>query len=88
MIGLGKLGAPLAACFAARGFRVIGADVDPRKLDAIRKGEAPVFEPGLAELLHKSEGRLTVTSDIEAAVAGSEVTFIVVLTPSEPGGGF
>ena len=88
VIGLGKLGAPLAACFAARGFRVIGVDTDPRKLDAVRRGEAPVFEPGLAQLLHKSEGRLTVTSDIEEAVAGSDITFIVVLTPSEPGGGF
>src|SRR5579859_2238288 len=88
VLGLGKLGAPLAAAFAARGFRVTGADVDAKKVEAIRRGEAPVREPGLAELIQETEGRLIATCDVEEAVRDSEATFIVVSTPSEPDGGF
>ncbi len=88
VMGLGKLGSPLAACFAARGFRVTGVDLDKSKVDAINRGVPPVHEPGLAELIQESEGRLSATEDVEAAVRGSEATFIVVNTPSEPGGGF
>jgi UDPglucose 6-dehydrogenase len=88
VLGLGKLGAPLAAAFAARGFRVTGADVDVKKVEAVNRGEAPVNEPGLAELMLESGGRLSATESVEAAVRDSEATFIVVSTPSEPNGGF
>ncbi len=88
VMGLGKLGSPLAACFAARGFRVTAVDLDARKVESINRGVAPVHEPGLPELLQESEGRLTATQDAEAAVRASEATFIVVNTPSEAGGGF
>jgi len=88
VIGLGKLGAPMAGCFATRGFQVIAADLDPQKVDAIGRGVPPVHEPGLAELLLESKGRLSATQDTEAAVRDSEATFIVVGTPSEPDGGF
>ena len=88
VVGLGKLGAPLAGCFAARGFQVIATDLDPQKVEAISRGESPVQEPGLAELLLESKGRLFATQDTEAAVRDSEATFIVVGTPSEPDGGF
>jgi UDPglucose 6-dehydrogenase len=88
VIGLGKLGSPLAACLAAKGLTVIGVDLDPRKVEALNRGEAPVHEPGLPEMISQSQGRLKATSDIEAAVRDSEITFIVVSTPSEPSGGF
>src|SRR5260370_4795138 len=88
VMGLGKLGAPLAACFAARGFRVNAIDVDKKKVDSINEGAAPVSEPGLAELMQECEGRLTATQDAEGAIRDSEATFIVVSTPSEPNGGF
>lgn len=88
VVGLGKLGAPLAACLAARGLRVIGVDADPRRVEAVKQGVAPVFEPGLAEMMQAAGGRLTTSSDPVAAVAASEITFIVVPTPSEPNGGF
>src|SRR6266851_3368639 len=88
VIGLGKLGAPMAACFAARGFQVIAVDLDAQKVDAIGRGLPPVHEPGLAELLLESKGCLSATQDTEAAVRDSEATFIVVGTPSEPDGGF
>jgi UDPglucose 6-dehydrogenase len=88
VVGLGKLGAPLAACLAAKGLTVIGVDRDPRKVRAIEQNKPPVNEPGLAELLTQTQGRLTAVQDVEAAVAQTDITFIVVSTPSEPSGGF
>jgi UDPglucose 6-dehydrogenase len=88
IMGLGKLGSPLAACFAARGFFVTGVDLDAKKVEAINAGVAPVQEPGLSELIRESSGRLSATHDIESAVRASDATFIVVNTPSEPEGGF
>src|SRR5437879_7773309 len=88
VIGLGKLGAPIAVCFAARGFQVVAVDIDAQKVDAIGRGVPPVHEPGLTELLQESLGRLVATQDTEAAVRDSEATFIVVSTPSEADGGF
>ncbi len=88
VIGLGKLGSPLAACLAAKGLTVIGVDLDPRKVETLNRGEAPVHEPGLPEMISQTQGRLKATSDIESAVRDSDITFIVVSTPSEPSGGF
>src|SRR6516165_3804411 len=88
VIGLGKLGSPLAACFAARGFCVEAVDVDAQKVDFINRGIPPVHEPELAELLRESGGRLQATRNTEEAVCDSEATFIVVATPSEANGGF
>jgi UDPglucose 6-dehydrogenase len=88
VIGLGKLGSPLAACLAAKGLTVIGVDNDPRKVDAINRRQPPVHEPGLAEQLSQSEGRLRAITDVEAAIRDSDISFIVVSTPSEPSGGF
>ena len=54
VIGLGKLGAPIAACFAARGFRVEAVDLNSKKVEAINCGVAPVPEPGLEELIREA----------------------------------
>jgi UDPglucose 6-dehydrogenase len=88
VIGLGKLGAPMAACLAARGFSVDAVDSDSKKVDAIGRGVPPVHEPGLEELLRESNGRISASRDIEGAVYASDATFVVVATPSEPDGGF
>jgi UDPglucose 6-dehydrogenase len=88
VIGLGKLGAPLAACLAAKGLTVITVDNDPRKVEAINHGQAPVQEPGLPELLAQTHGRLTAVPQIESAICQTQISFIVVSTPSEPDGGF
>jgi UDPglucose 6-dehydrogenase len=88
VIGLGKLGSPMAACLAAKGLQILAVDTDPRKVEAINNGRPPVHEPGLAEMLGQTKGRLRAGGSIEEAVAGADVTFIVVATPSEPGGGF
>ena len=86
VVGLGKLGAPMAACLAAKGFPVIGVDVDAQKVNALNNAQAPIFEPGLPELLQVAKTRLKATQDILTAVLNSEVTFVIVPTPSEPDG--
>jgi UDPglucose 6-dehydrogenase len=88
VIGLGKLGACIAACFADKGFTVIGADVSARTVDMINKGQAPVIEPGLSEMIGRARGRLRATQDINDAIQSSEATLIVVPTPSTDEGGF
>ena len=88
VIGLGKLGACIAACFADKGFEVVGADVSARTVDLVNKGQAPVIEPGLAEMTVRVRGRLRATQNVADAVSSSEATFIVVPTPSTDEGGF
>ncbi len=88
VIGLGKLGSPLAASVAAHAVTVIGADLDASKVEAINRGEPPVNETNLADYIRRGRGHLRATIDIEAAVAEAEITFVIVPTPSEPHGGF
>src|ERR1700722_15496297 len=88
LIGLGKLGAPMAAALAARGMRVIGVDADAAKVEALQQGRPPVFERGLAETMQAARGRLTAPLSVEDAVRDSEITFIVVATPADPDGAF
>jgi UDPglucose 6-dehydrogenase len=88
VVGLGKLGAPLAAALASRGADVIGVDTDVAKVEALQQGRPPVFEPGLAETLAAARDRLTATPNIEDAVLHSEITFIVVGTPAGSDGSF
>jgi UDPglucose 6-dehydrogenase len=88
VIGLGKLGSPLAALFASKGFTVTGTDLNRAYVDAIGAGQAPVDEPRLQELINASGGRLRATMDGAAAVAASELTFVIVPTPSDATGRF
>ena len=88
IIGLGKLGAPMAAVMAEKGHTVIGVDISPGFVNAINQGRAPVNEPGLEELVHKNRGRLAATTDCIDAVTATDVTFIIVPTPSEADGSF
>jgi len=88
VVGLGKLGACIAACFAHKGFTVVGLDVNPRTVELVNRNEPPVLEPGLAELMHQAQGRLRATADYREAVQATDVTFIMVPTPSEANGRF
>src|SRR4051812_41910890 len=88
VIGLGKLGAPLAAVLAEAGHDVVGADVSARAVDALNRGVAPVQEPGLQDLLDRNRDRIRATCDIADAVAASEATFVIVPTPSGDDGMF
>ncbi|MBK5295401.1 MAG: UDP-glucose/GDP-mannose dehydrogenase family protein [Acidobacteriia bacterium] len=88
VIGLGKLGAVMAAVFAERGHQIIGVDLNEAFVSAINEGRSPVEEPGLAELIAKNRTRLRATGDAAAAVAETDATFIIVPTPSGDDGTF
>ena len=88
VIGLGKLGAPLAAVFASKGFPVVGTDLNDASVDAINAGRAPVDESGLQGIIDEHRDRLSATPDAAAAVARTDVTFIIVPTPSDETGRF
>lgn len=84
VIGCGYLGAVHAAAMASIGHEVVGIDVDQRKIDALSKGEAPFFEPGLQEILTAgiAAGNLRFTTDM-AEAAGAKVHFVGVGTPQQ-----
>lgn len=88
VIGLGKLGMPIAACLASRGFRVFAVDTNPQTLKTLAQGNAPIFEPGLDGLIRENRERIVPTDNYDKAVAESFVSFILVPTPSEQNGGF
>jgi UDPglucose 6-dehydrogenase len=88
IFGLGKLGLCTAACFAARGHTVMGFDLNPDLMAALQARQNPLRETGLDELLSQAWPHLTVTDDIAALVTGSEVSLIIVPTPSQPDGRF
>ena len=74
VLGLGKLGCPMAAVFASKGFHVIGADSDPEKVKAVRESKAPTYEPGLQELIGTSGDHLTATTDVAEAVSVNQTS--------------
>ncbi|MBI4333644.1 MAG: UDP-glucose/GDP-mannose dehydrogenase family protein [Chloroflexi bacterium] len=88
VIGLGKLGVPMAVLFAHKGFSVIGVDVHSALIESLNRKQCPIYEPGVPELLESLRGTLTATDDYKYAIQNSEVSFIVVPTPSEENGGF
>ena len=88
IFGLGKLGCPMTAVFAEAGYTVFGCDVAAPLVNALRAGECPYPEPGLADLLKRNSSRISFTSDAEVAVAGSDASFIIVPTPSDDRGVF
>jgi UDPglucose 6-dehydrogenase len=88
IIGLGKLGAPMAAVMAHKGNTVVGVDVNPAYVNAIRRGQPPVNEPGLAEMIAANKDRLSATQDYEEAILATDATFIIVPTPSDTDGRF
>jgi len=81
VFGAGYVGLVTGACFAELGHDVGVRDVLPDRIDALRRGELPIFEPGLEELLAKNEARLRFTLDVREALDGAEFVFICVDTP-------
>jgi len=88
VIGLGKLGTSMMAAIANRGFRVIGVDVNPRSVELVNAGHAPVWETNLEETIAANKERLRATLDHREAILGSDLTFVVVPTPSDNRGAF
>jgi UDPglucose 6-dehydrogenase len=87
VVGLGKLGVPLAAVLASKGNEVLGIDVNPEAVSLLNEGRAAVDEPGLQDLVTASQKRLSATTDL-AAAAGAEVSILLVPTPSDDRGAF
>jgi UDPglucose 6-dehydrogenase len=89
MIGTGYVGLVSGACFSDFGHDVTCVDKDARKIEALKQGKMPIFEPGLDELVERNVrgGRLAFTTDLEQGMAGAEAVFIAVGTPSRRGDG-
>ncbi len=89
VIGAGYVGLVSGACFADFGHTVVCVDKDAEKVAALRRGEIPIFEPGLDALVANTmrQGQLSFTSDVTEAVRGAEAIFIAVGTPSRRGDG-
>jgi UDPglucose 6-dehydrogenase len=88
VIGSGYVGLVAAACFAEAGHRVLGVDVDVAKVEALRSGHSPIYEPGLDELLakHLASGTLRFSTDLKEGVLEADAAFICVGTPQSEDG--
>src|SRR5262245_54681202 len=88
VVGTGYVGLVAGTCFAESGNDVVCVDNVAAKIDALKQGKVPIYEPGLEELIRRNttEGRLTFTTDLQDAVKKSLVCFIAVGTPSGPSG--
>lgn len=88
IIGTGYVGLTTGTCFAEVGHNVICVDNNQAKVETLRQGKMPIYEPGLEEMIvsNVSAGRLSFTTDLNAAVAASEIIFIAVPTPPNEDG--
>jgi UDPglucose 6-dehydrogenase len=81
VFGAGYVGLVTGACFADLGHDVVVRDVLPERIDALRRGEVPIYEPGLDELLARNAERLTFTLDVAEAVRDADFLYVAVGTP-------
>ena len=88
IVGMGKLGASMVAGMASRGHQVIGVDVNDAAVDAVNDGRAPVQETGLDEMIGANRSHIRATHSHADAVLNSEITFVIVPTPSDERGAF
>ncbi len=89
MIGSGYVGLVSGACFADFGHHVVCVDTDRDKIASLRRGEMPIYEPGLGELVARNagQGRLSFSTDLTPAISGADAAFVAVGTPSRRGDG-
>jgi UDPglucose 6-dehydrogenase len=87
MVGTGYVGLVSGACLSDFGHEVVCIDNDQTKIDALRRAEIPIYEPGLSEIVanNLSAGRLSFTADLAAGLRGAQAIFIAVGTPTAPG---
>ena len=85
MIGTGYVGLVSGVCFSDLGNDVICVDKDKNKINLLKKGKVPIYEPGLSELVVKNykNKRLSFSSDLKASVKNSDIIFICVGTPTK-----
>jgi UDPglucose 6-dehydrogenase len=88
VFGLGKLGCTMLACFAHKGWNVIGMDINEDFVEKINNGVSPIYEPGVNELISSHMNNIEATTDPEYAINNSQISFIIVPTPSLKDGSF
>ncbi|MFH1036853.1 MAG: nucleotide sugar dehydrogenase [Patescibacteria group bacterium] len=88
VVGLGKLGLPLAVCFASRGIKTLGVDINEKVVESLNHGISPIVEPQLQEFITKYRKNFRATADIQKAITETDITVILVATPSDPDGNF
>jgi UDPglucose 6-dehydrogenase len=81
VVGVGWVGLVTAACFAEVGHRVVAMDVDEAKIEALRRGEAPIHEPGIEDLLARNRERLVLTTSMSEVLEAARLLFVCVDTP-------
>ena len=86
VVGTGYVGLVAGLCFADVGHDVTCVDQNLQKIEALKAGQIPIFEPGLKDLLESAQSRLHFTTDLREALQGSQVVFIAVGTPEAPDG--
>lgn len=86
MFGAGYVGLVTGACFADLGHEVVVRDVLPERIDLLRSGEVPIYEPGLELVLERNKDRIRFTLDIADAVEGAEFLYVAVGTPPTESG--
>jgi len=88
IVGTGYVGLVAGACFADSGNEVICVDIDDSKVEALKRGEIPIYEPGLSDIVERNHrlGRLNFTTSLQEGVEKSEVIFIAVGTPQDEDG--
>jgi len=86
MFGAGYVGLVTGACFAELGHEVTIRDVVPEKIEQLRSGEIPIYEPGLDEVVERNRERIQFTLDVEEAVDGAEFLYVAVGTPPTESG--
>jgi len=88
MIGVGYVGLVAGTCFAESGNDVTCVDIDEKKIEMLKAGKVPIYEPGLEEMVRRNfeDQRLSFTTDLPSAVKNSQIIFIAVGTPQGPTG--
>lgn len=84
VFGLGYVGAVTTGCLSSQGHSVVGVDVSMQKVEAVNRGESPIIEPGLAEMLAQgcAQGRVRATTDVQDAISSTDASIVCVGTPS------
>ncbi len=81
VFGAGYVGLVTGACFADLGHDVVVRDIVEQRIDALRRGEVPIHEEGLGELLERNQERISFTTEVEEALADADVVYVAVGTP-------
>jgi UDPglucose 6-dehydrogenase len=81
VVGAGWVGLVTAACFAELGHRVVVREIVPEKVESLRRGELPIYEPGLPELIERNSERLVFTTEMSELLSGPHLLFVCVQTP-------